>query len=706
MLVLASSVALLTKRRGGHPMKLSFFVPPMELLNFEHKKIDSLKDALQTAEIAKRNIGYSVTINLEAAAPSNKLQTAPLLIKPTKNDGNFSFSPLGTHNSTMLPAAFVLQLNKVMPVNSTILAEIKKVTNLNIFGENATPVLRTTVKLENPTVTTPAEAPREEQTSLVSLIISHESQGVHKDGQKGLFVSLADQSHCYFITDNPDMTGTVIKSIQFTEPAHVTRIIKLLRQQAIFNALLASCVRQNSKQDLETCYMFEVNVVSLHCIQIFVEHPLKETIVTVEMDLTDVTQVTCKIYGADQQVDAKLENYILRVLQKTVSIPMVLRGLFKYWENEAQEIQRMQKRLFNNGIFTDPKSDDGASKGGEEKDKDSSDGASGSNEDVYSGNGHDSSNAFDICGINKNEIFFKSSDQKIEKRARIESEADLFERNKMSRMMNFDMDDENGMMMTDAAEDLLNENSSSNSSSRSDLPGFGAKKNLPFMQKVGTPPMQKPLDVFEFNDPSPPPNSTVSLPLQSPLAEERAKRIPTPKASPSGLEKRKDIEIIPLKVPLSSPSPNSSSSQSSSSMGITITPINANFANFYKAGIGSEPRKPSTMDEKVKSEKKKKRKRDDNEMGSPAMAKKKSSDSLGSSPSKKSSVSGSPSNQLMGKPSASFKMKSPSGEKSKKSPSMDMMGKPNFPIDGIDDLSFLNFPASDQQQQQVRSQFI
>lgn len=285
-MVVTSSVGLLTRRRGGHPLKLTFFVRPNELLNLESKQMDSLQKALQNAEISKKSIGDSVTINLEAAAPSNKLQIYPLLNKNAKVDGNYNFQPISSANSTMLPATFVMCFNKSFPIANSIVESIKKITNLGVFEETSR---STTIKIENSTVEL-----QKEQTSLLNLIISVESQGIHTNAQKGLFVSLTDQSHCYFISDNPELAGISVKTIQFTEPMQAIKIIKLLRSQALFNSIVASCVRQNSRQDLESSYMFELNIVSLQYIQIFIEHPLKETMITVELDLSDVKQVRIK----------------------------------------------------------------------------------------------------------------------------------------------------------------------------------------------------------------------------------------------------------------------------------------------------------------------------------------------------------------------------------------------------------------------------
>lgn len=55
---------------SGHPMKLTYFVSPYEILE--------LKKELSLDLISQKNIGCSVTICLEGSA-AHKLQTAPLI---------------------------------------------------------------------------------------------------------------------------------------------------------------------------------------------------------------------------------------------------------------------------------------------------------------------------------------------------------------------------------------------------------------------------------------------------------------------------------------------------------------------------------------------------------------------------------------------------------------------------------------------------
>ena len=271
----------------------------------------------------------------------------------------------------------------------------------------------------------------------------------------------------------------MVKSIRFTEPQQVTKVVKLLRQQAIFNALVGSCIRLNGKHDLENMYMFELNLVSMMTIQIFVEHPFNEAIVTVELNLSDVTQIQVRIYYGDQRVvenDFQMENYAMQVcpnfltimfecfnhfqyfqvLQKTISIPLMLRSLIKFWEKDCQIFNNSARNfsnldqakkdddssqeeldhnmdLGNMGKKDDRKDDDGgfggsnsngnssnsdskpngSNYGGGSKDNENSSNNDQSNGSKSQGGNSDSSGfdngaAFDICGVNKNEVGYLS----------------------------------------------------------------------------------------------------------------------------------------------------------------------------------------------------------------------------------------------------------------------------------------------------------
>lgn len=174
-MVLQSPVGVLQKRRGGHPMRLTYFMPPFELLNLEAKSLSALTVDLITS---KSTLGMSVTVNLEAS-PSNKLQIQPVIVF-TAGHSSPTYSTMGTHNSIMLPASFVLRLNRPMPICVTLINQIQEKTEFP-FGDVAM------------------------KTPILSLITQHISGGVLQSATKGLFVSLPDQNHCYFMTENRNL---------------------------------------------------------------------------------------------------------------------------------------------------------------------------------------------------------------------------------------------------------------------------------------------------------------------------------------------------------------------------------------------------------------------------------------------------------------------------------------------------------------------
>lgn len=178
-LLLKSPLGVVQKRRGGHAMKLSYYIAPYDLLDLEAKKMKPLNADLISAE----KVGYSVAINLEAST-ANKLQIQPLLV----HQGNSPvYSPIEKHNSTSLPATFVLRLNKPMALNIAMLKQIRTITGDNSAAETSKPVSNNS------------------QSCLISLIVQHASNGAVSNIAKGLFVTLPDQYHCYYMTENKNL---------------------------------------------------------------------------------------------------------------------------------------------------------------------------------------------------------------------------------------------------------------------------------------------------------------------------------------------------------------------------------------------------------------------------------------------------------------------------------------------------------------------
>ncbi|XP_031620544.1 mediator of RNA polymerase II transcription subunit 1 isoform X3 [Contarinia nasturtii] len=304
-----SPVGILQPRRGGHPMRLTYFVSPYQLLDVENSTLRPL-----TVELihAQSSIGLSVTVHLEAAS-SNKLQITPIVKVQEDGQGNRipEYKTISADNSIMLPAYFVLRLNKPIVIGVNLLRQIEQITRAKFPDEilsKASPIL--------------------------SLIGCHGSDGQITNTSKGLFVSLTDQTHCYFLTENNDLTGVVIKSIPFIEPSHVPQILFILRQQSLFNTLITSCIRtSNYKSDIENTTIFEISVLSCQHISITLEHPYLETMATIELDLTNMPNIKCNIFALGGDYNS-ITSGLSRILQTCASIPITVRMLIKYWERE------------------------------------------------------------------------------------------------------------------------------------------------------------------------------------------------------------------------------------------------------------------------------------------------------------------------------------------------------------------------------------
>lgn len=182
LLLLTSTVGVVQERRGGHPMRLTYFVPPYELLSLESRSMIALSvDVINS----KQSMGMSVTVNLEAS-PANKLQIQPL-IEFASDDPTAAptFAPMNPQNSIMLPATFLLRLNKPMPVSLTLIRQIQQKTDTQVGDANAA-------------------------SPMLSLITNHVSGGLVPNATRGLFVSLPDQNHCYFMTENRNLQVSLV----------------------------------------------------------------------------------------------------------------------------------------------------------------------------------------------------------------------------------------------------------------------------------------------------------------------------------------------------------------------------------------------------------------------------------------------------------------------------------------------------------------
>ncbi|KAK7078708.1 Mediator of RNA polymerase II transcription subunit 1, partial [Halocaridina rubra] len=308
-LVLKSPVGLLQSRRGGHAMRLVYFVSPYELLDVATGR----SITLTTDTPSSRDLSHYVTVNIDSST-SHKLQTTTLMnIQQANGQRLPSFSGLTAENSITLPGCFSLKLRSPLPLSIPLIQRITEVTGLECAD------------LSN-------------QQPLISLIVEQASDGRSEcNSNRGLFVTLPDQQHCYFMTSAGELPGVMVSAVPFTHPTHITSILMCLRAQTAFNTLIASCVRPASKQDLDSAYMFEVTAASHEYISVTFEHPQEESTATAEIDLTDISNARCRLHTLTPDLGFCSEEYVTKVLQRCMSIPVTMRAVMRKVAKEERK---------------------------------------------------------------------------------------------------------------------------------------------------------------------------------------------------------------------------------------------------------------------------------------------------------------------------------------------------------------------------------
>ncbi|XP_035216404.1 mediator of RNA polymerase II transcription subunit 1-like, partial [Stegodyphus dumicola] len=310
-LVHKSPVGILQQRRGGYSLKLTYFISPYDLLDPETKS----SIPLTVDAVIEKGLGHSVTVCIESST-AHKLQTTSLISISKTPEGKSlpSFAALSNLNSTTLPANFVLKLPKPIPMATSLAKKIQAVTNakLSDFADFST------------------------VQPLLSVIINDTSNGKLSVGDQGLYVTLPDQHHCYILNSSPDLEGVMVSSIPFTHPTHVPQILVFLRQQMLFNTVINSCIRPSSKKDAESPFMFEVMAYSTSHILVSFEHPLEESLATVDLDLRDITNVKCKIYTLSSDATMCTDEYASKIMQRCLSIPITMRAVIRKAQGQQQ----------------------------------------------------------------------------------------------------------------------------------------------------------------------------------------------------------------------------------------------------------------------------------------------------------------------------------------------------------------------------------
>ncbi|CAB0015736.1 unnamed protein product [Nesidiocoris tenuis] len=101
-----------------------------------------------------------------------------------------------------------------------------------------------------------------------------------------------------------------------------------------------------SRVDFEKLTMVEVTPLNWRQLSISLEHPLKESMASVEIDLSEPDRIEVKIYTSSSSA-GQYSEIATKVFQRCLSIPVTMRTLIKQWSAAGQ--QQTNRHLFNGG---------------------------------------------------------------------------------------------------------------------------------------------------------------------------------------------------------------------------------------------------------------------------------------------------------------------------------------------------------------------
>ncbi|XP_026864985.2 mediator of RNA polymerase II transcription subunit 1 [Electrophorus electricus] len=320
-MVLHGSVGALTARSGGHLLSLQCYVSPYDIFEEGMGTQLSFTDAT-----VPRSLGVSVSVTVEGTSSIYKLPIAPLITgsHPVDNKGTPTFSPVTNSNCVDLPACFFLRMNCPMPFSPSFIQKMANVTGIPVF-ESApalSPLYDLIIK---------SQLRDDENVSSAASAVSMR-----------FYASLPGQQHCYFLNGNApvqdgrSLQGALVSKIPFRHPAHVPALLDIIRHQAAYNTLIGSCVKKTYiKEDNPGLLQFEVCPLTDSSFSVSFQHPVNESLVCVVMDVIDSRQVACKLYKGLSDALICTDEFITKVVQRCMSIPVTMRAI----RRKAETIQ-------------------------------------------------------------------------------------------------------------------------------------------------------------------------------------------------------------------------------------------------------------------------------------------------------------------------------------------------------------------------------
>ncbi|NWX75689.1 MED1 polymerase, partial [Alca torda] len=314
--VLHGKVGHLVPRTGATPMNIEFYISPYQVLEAE------LNPDSQVC-------GTKAVVAVEGTDTLHKLPLSPLFVDShAGEDGHPAFLPLTDELSMDLPAAFVLKFHQPIPMSSSSIEEIQRLTGIHNLNTNKKNHLIPGIQITGLKL-----APLYEL--IVQSTLPEKGSEDFSTHKSCFFVSLPDcPKHCYFInkgSEKSDLAGALVSKIPFSHPKCVPGVIEILRHQVAYNSLISSCVSEKhmNEDDSELLY-FEVVPHKNASFSVFFLHPMKENLACVIIDVITSREVQCRLHLNPQDPTLNSsDDFITRAVKRCMSVPVVMRAIFR-----------------------------------------------------------------------------------------------------------------------------------------------------------------------------------------------------------------------------------------------------------------------------------------------------------------------------------------------------------------------------------------
>ncbi|XP_028823967.1 mediator of RNA polymerase II transcription subunit 1-like isoform X2 [Denticeps clupeoides] len=298
-MILNGRTGRVTAGQEGGPMRIQYYISPSDALSFTSQ---TGEDAL--SQVAVVTVGTSCT--------AHTLQLASLIPLPPQLGplGLPLFSALGEVTSEALPATFLLKLQPPVPLSSSVIQRISRITEIAVTKSD------------------------QQWEPLPQLLVGSDCKESWT-AEEVLFEQTlpGNQVHRYVLSGSAwageSWEGCLVDLVPFTHPGHVFPILELLRHQSAANILLSSCLSGLRRFSESPCHLFcELRPESGSSFSVTFHVPDRSSLAVLFVTLADCRRVHCRLF-APELIDSSADEYISRVMTRCMSVPITMRAIHK-----------------------------------------------------------------------------------------------------------------------------------------------------------------------------------------------------------------------------------------------------------------------------------------------------------------------------------------------------------------------------------------